>query len=437
MKPSGISKRLTKLGGGIPHDKNASTVLSFGVTNFQPPDFFTQAVEKASDIANGREIEDSGLSQQGEIHTYISESGHEKLQQQIKEKWLESDFQAENIEVSVEDGSEPGVVITCGGQAAIYTAIGGILDNDQKLMVFSPYYPYHHNAAVIHTSSEDAVSVVETNAEDDFEPDLDEVERKLENEDIAAIAICSPNNPTGQSYSEEFLKELSELCVEHNTYVISDEVYTFLRHDNKDHRSIQTFPGMTERTIVVGSFSKALGVTGWRLGFMVCPSHLEEDMVKFNDHINIHPPTICQVAMAEALDSVEELRHIDSWNRKLEDRRDLITSPFKESDKTVVAEPEGAFYLMTKLKEKTGKKLKSSKYEKQAREKLEENGIERDPNQGECFKQYLIDEADVQVMQGTPFGKAAENYIRIAYGASEKEELKDASRRIERALERL
>jgi len=152
------------------------------------------------------------------------------------------------------------VIATPGGQAALYAAVQAVLDQGDHAIVVAPYYATYPNTFSAVGAS---FTVVETPAEDGFQPHADMIRAALR-PNTRAILINTPNNPTGAVYSRERLEQLAEVCREHDLWLLSDEVYWTL--GGGEHVSPRSLPGMAERTLVINSMSKSHGMTGWRMG---------------------------------------------------------------------------------------------------------------------------------------------------------------------------
>src|SRR5438128_146103 len=157
--------------------------------------------------------------------------------------------------------TEPDEIIaTPGGQAALYAAVQGVLDPGDHAIVVAPYYATYPNTF---SAAGASFTVVETPAEDGFQPRPDMIRAALK-PNTRAILINTPNNPTGAVYSRERLEQLAEICKQHDLWLLSDEVYWTL--GGGEHLSPRSLPGMAERTLVINSMSKSHGMTGWRMG---------------------------------------------------------------------------------------------------------------------------------------------------------------------------
>lgn len=213
-----------------------------------------------------------------------------------------------------------------------------------------------------------------------------------------AIIINTPNNPTGAVYSEKELKELIEIAIENNFYIISDEVYEKLVYDNNKHICIASFSKEAkEHSIVVNGFSKAYSMTGWRIGYAAAPQDIARSMAVLQGHVTSNSTTFVQWAALEALSgpqsSVEKMREM------FNERRVYLLEKLNEIDGIECKEAEGAFYLMPDISYYFGK-TDGNVFIK--------NSVD--------FCNYLLNEAKLVVLPGDAF--EAPNNVRISYSNS-------------------
>jgi aminotransferase len=220
------------------------------------------------------------------------------------------------------------------------------------------------------------------------------------------LILAFPNNPTGAIMDYDDLKDIVDVIIEKDIYVITDEIYAELTYD-KQHVSIATFPGMKERTIVINGFSKSYAMTGWRLGYATGPANIIEQMTKIHQFAIMCAPTTSQYAAVEALrngdSDVEMMR--DAYDK----RRKLLVHAFNNMGLTCF-EPYGAFYVFPCIKN-----LNMTSDE---------------------FATQLLLEEKVAVVPGTAFGACGEGYLRVSYAYSI-DDLKIAIERIERFVKKL
>jgi aminotransferase len=219
------------------------------------------------------------------------------------------------------------------------------------------------------------------------------------------LVLAYPNNPTGAVMDYEDLKDIVDVIIDNDLYVVSDEIYSELTYKNR-HVSIASFPGMKERTIVINGFSKSYAMTGWRLGYATGPANIIEQMTKIHQFAIMCAPTTSQYAAVEALKNgdsdVEMMR--DAYDK----RRRFLVHAFNNMGLSCF-EPFGAFYVFPSIKS-----LNMTSDE---------------------FATRLLMEEKVAVVPGTAFGACGEGYLRISYAYSI-DNLRIAIERIERFVKK-
>jgi len=222
-----------------------------------------------------------------------------------------------------------------------------------------------------------------------------------------AILMNFPNNPTGAIMEREELEAVCDVLKRHDIIVVSDELYGELTYTGKPHVSVVEIEGMRDRTILIGGFSKAFAMTGWRLGYALAPATIMEQMYKIHQFAIMSAPTLSQYAGVDALrnseEDIAEMR--DSYNQ----RRRYLVKRFKDLG-IPCFEPFGAFYIFPNISQ---------------------FGLS-----SEEFATRLIREHKVAVVPGSAFGQSGEGFVRVSYAYSI-DELKQAFERIERFITEL
>ena len=294
------------------------------------------------------------------------------------------------------------VFITVGGSEAIDVAFRVMLDPGDEVLIPQPSYVSYLPCAYMAGGEP---KVIELKAENEFKLTRQELEEAITDK-TKILVLPFPNNPTGSVMTKEELEALVDVIIEHDIFVLSDEIYSELTYCG-DHVSIASFPGMRERTIVINGFSKAYAMTGWRLGYAAGPTEIISQMIKLHQFAIMCAPTTSQYAAVEALrngdDDVAYMR--ESYN----ERRRYLMHRFKEMGLSCF-EPFGAFYVFPCIKE---------------------FGMT-----SEEFAERLLEEENVAVVPGTAFGDSGEGFLRISYAYS-LEALKEALARIEVFIKRL
>ena len=295
------------------------------------------------------------------------------------------------------------VVITVGGSEAIDIALRAMINQGDEVIIPQPSYVSYEPCAILANATP---VIIDLKNENEFRLTAKELEDAI-TEKTKVLILPFPNNPTGAIMEKEDLEAIARVCIEHDIYVMSDEIYAELTYTDKGHVSIASIPGMAERTILINGFSKSFAMTGWRLGYACGPANILEQMTKIHQYTIMCAPTTSQYA------AIEALRHGDSDVGEMceayNQRRRYLMHVLKQMD-IPCFEPFGAFYLFPCIKE---------------------FGMS-----SEEFSLRLLEEEKVAVVPGTAFGDSGEGFLRISYAYSI-ESLKEAMGRIGRFVGRL
>jgi len=219
------------------------------------------------------------------------------------------------------------------------------------------------------------------------------------------IVINTPSNPTGGVLEEEDVKGIADIAVDHDLYVVSDEVYEKFVYDGHRHLSIASLPRMKERTITINSFSKTYAMTGWRIGYAAGPKEVIDQMVKLQQYTSVHAPAMAQRAALAALRGPQTF--VEEMVREYDRRRRFIVERLNSIGGLSCMRPRGAFYVFLNIR---GLGMSS-----------EEAAL------------LLLERAKVVTVPGSVFGPSGEGYLRVSY-ARPIEQLEEACARIEEAV---
>ncbi|MFP3153946.1 pyridoxal phosphate-dependent aminotransferase [Lachnospiraceae bacterium ZAX-1] len=294
------------------------------------------------------------------------------------------------------------IMVASGGVEALYLAMKVILEPEDEVVMGAPYFPNHLGQIMMCGAVPKIVPLLE---EDGFCYNTKHLRAAITDK-TKMIIINSPSNPTGSVTGEKVLREIAELCVEKDLYLITDEVYQEFIYADTKYFSIASCPKMKERTIVVDSFSKTYAMTGWRCGFALGPQHIISEMVKIQENIVSCVNTPTQYAAIAALNGKQDT--LEAMISQYDENRKLVQTEMESIPGLSMINPQGAFYAFIKIKE-TG--LTSEK-----------------------FAIQLLKKGKVVVVPGTAFGEAGEGYIRISY-VSDKNDTIEGLRRIRRFME--
>jgi aminotransferase len=294
------------------------------------------------------------------------------------------------------------LLVTVGASEAVDLALRATCDPGDEIILHEPSY-VAYVPAIVFAGGE--VVRVATRFEDDFALDPAAVDAAITPR-TKALFLGYPCNPTGAVLPAEVQAELARIAVRHDLLVYSDEIYDRLAYGTYRHRPMSTLPGMRERTILMGGFSKAYAMTGWRVGWLAAPAAILEGILKVHQYSIMSAPTTAQDAALVALTDGEPdvQRMLAEYDR----RRRLVVDGFNAMG-LATFEPRGAFYAFPRITS---------------------SGLD-----AEAFAQRLLEEEHVAVIPGTAFGASGEGHVRACYATSY-EQLEEALRRIGRFVER-
>lgn len=295
------------------------------------------------------------------------------------------------------------ILVTVGGSEAIDIAMRAMLDPGDEVLVPQPSFVSYVPCAVL----AGGVAVpIELEEKDEFRLTPEKLREKITPRS-KILVLPFPNNPTGSVMRRADLEAIAKVVIEHDLFVLSDEIYSELTFGGEDHVSIASLPGMKERTVLINGFSKAFAMTGWRLGYACAPEVILKQMLKIHQFAVMCAPTTSQYAAIDAMRNSDE--DVQRMRESYDQRRRYLLHAFEEMGLDCF-EPMGAFYAFPSIKR---------------------FGMTSDE-----FATQLLREEKVAVVPGTAFGDSGEGYLRISYAYSLKS-LKQALGRIERFVKRL
>ena len=243
---------------------------------------------------------------------------------------------------NLEYNPQSEVLITNGATEAIFCTCSALLNPGDEVIVLEPFYDSY--IASIELAGAKAVPV--TLKAPDFHFDMKDLKAAV-NEKTKMLIINNPHNPTGKVYERTELEKLSSFAIEHDLYVMSDEVYEFLTFD-KPHIPTATLNQMKERTITISSTGKTFGLTGWKIGWLASSPEIVAAIHKvhqFNVFCVSHP---FQVAMAQALSKMDD--YLVEFKADYKRKRDILVSGLKEAGLNVI-DPAGTYFALVQLPE--------------------------------------------------------------------------------------
>lgn len=308
------------------------------------------------------------------------------------------------------DISSKNVIILPGAKFIVDLAILSCTNPGDEIIYPNPGYPIYESLINVHGCKPIPAQLWES---EEWNYDIEALREKITNK-TKMILINSPHNPTGSILNEKNLKTLAEIAKENDLWILSDEIYSNIVYDNLKYRSIASFPGMLERTIILDGFSKFFSMTGWRLGYGIVNVELAEYLAQWLTNTISCTATFTQMAGVEALN-----RSVDpslAMVKEFDTRRNLIYKRLNELKGISALKPKGAFYIFANITK--------------ACENLNlKNSLE--------FQEYLLKEADVVVLSRNYFGnkmpEEEEEYVRFSYCISHEDIIKGMNR-IEKLL---
>jgi aminotransferase len=311
-----------------------------------------------------------------------------------------SDHLAGRYGVRYDPASE--ILVTVGASEAVDLALRATCDPGDEVILHEPSYVAYVPAIVFAGGT---VRRVATRFEDDFALDPAAVEAAI-GPRTKALFLGYPCNPTGAVLPAAVQDEIARIAVRHDLLVYSDEIYDRLAYGGYRHRAMSALPGMRERTVLMGGFSKAYAMTGWRVGWVCAPAPILEGVVKVHQYGIMSAPTVAQDAALEAISGGEAdiARMLAEYDRR---RRLLVDGLNAMGLETF--EPRGAFYAFPRIAS---------------------TGLD-----DETFTERLLEQERVAVVPGSAFGPSGAGHVRMCYATSY-ERLEEALARIRRFLER-
>ena len=345
-------------------------VIGFGAgePDFPTPDYIVEAaVAAARDPKN---------------HRYSPAGGLPELKQAIVEKTRrDSGYEIEAAQV----------LVTNGGKHAVYNTFATLLDPGDEVLLPAPYWTTYPET--IRLAGGVPVEVLADESQN-YCVTVEQLEA-ARTEKTKALLVCSPSNPTGAVDSPEAIEAIGRWALEHDLWVITDEIYEHLTYGGAKSTSIPVaVPELADKTVVLNGVAKTYAMTGWRVGWMIGP----EDVIKAATNLQSHQTSnVCNVAQRAAIAAVSgDLSAVEEMKKAFDRRRQTMVTLLNEIPGVECPEPTGAFYAYPSVKGVLGKEI---------------NG--RTPSTSAELAEIILDEAEVAVVPGEAFG--APGYLRLSY----------------------
>ena len=299
------------------------------------------------------------------------------------------------------DVEAENVIVTSGAKPIMFYTMLALVNEGDEVLYPNPGFPIYESMIDFVGGSPVPIKLLSSK---DFEIDVDEVADAITPKTTVMI-LNSPNNPCGSVIGLETLGQLADLAVEHDLWVLSDEIYIRLLFEG-EHHSIASFPGLSERTIILDGFSKTYAMTGWRIGYGVMPDGLAAHFSKLNTNsVSCAPPAI-QVAAIEALQGPQDETY--EFRDQFKARRDVFVTGLNDIPGIRCPMPNGAFYAFPNI-EGTGMTSR-------------------------LFADGLLQDYGVAALAGESFGEYGNGCVRFSF-ANSTENLNRALQRITEFVE--
>lgn len=286
------------------------------------------------------------------------------------------------------------VVVSNGGKHALTNIFMCILNKDDEVIIPAPFWVSYPEMVRMAGGKPVFLSTTE---EENFKFSPEKFE-KLINDKTRAIVINSPSNPTGMLYTKDELKEIAEIAVKYNVYVIFDEIYEKLVYDGETHTNIAALgDDIKKLTIIVNGVAKAYAMTGWRIGYTLSDKKLAKTMSNLQSHATSNPNSIAQQATVEALNGDQS--SVEIMRLEYLKRRDYMVERINNIEGLSCKKPSGAFYIFMNIKALLNK---------------EHYGTLIQTTDELC--NHILEKALVAVVPSTGFG--IDGYVRLSYATS-------------------
>ncbi|MEK7597821.1 MAG: pyridoxal phosphate-dependent aminotransferase [Patescibacteria group bacterium] len=325
---------------------------------------------------------------------YTASSGIIELKEAIcakfrRDNWL--DYETRNI------------IVSTGGKQALFNMIMVTVDPGDEVIIPVPYWVSYEEMVKI---ADGKCVFLKTN---NFKINPQDLEKAITPK-TKMLIFNSPSNPTGVVYDEKELKQIAAICLKHNIYILSDEIYEKLIYGKK-HISIASVNEKIKKlTIVVNGVSKSYAMTGWRIGYAAAEEEIVKASTRLQDHTTSNPTSISQKAALAALNGPED--HVAKMIYEYKKRRDFMVDRLNRIDGMIANRPDGAFYVFANVSKFYSNEVKGS--------------ID--------FCKKLLEDAYVAVVPGLAFGD--DRYVRLSF-ATGMEHIKRGLDRMEKFCEKI
>jgi aspartate aminotransferase len=349
-------------------------VIGFGAgqPDFPTPDYIVEAAAAAvHDRAN---------------HGYTAAAGLPELREALAAKTLrDSNYSVEPSQV----------LVTNGGKQAVYSAFATLLDPGDEVLLLAPYWTTYPESIKLAGGVPVQVTADESTG---YLHTVEQLEA-ARTERTKVLLFNSPSNPTGAVYPRELVEQIGRWALEHDIWVVTDEIYEHLVYDGARAESLPVVvPEMADRTLVLNGVAKTYSMTGWRVGWIIGPKDVIKAASSYQSHLCGNVANVSQraalAAVAGPLDAVAEMR------TAFDARRKKIVSLLSEIPGVECPTPQGAFYAYPSVKELLGREIRGER-----------------PKDTVELADLILREVEVAVVPGEAFGTPG--YFRFSYALAE------------------
>ena len=349
--------------------------LTLGEPDFTTPDHVKEAAKRAID-------QDQSY--------YTGMSGLLTLRQAA------SDFVKEKYQLDYNPENE--ILVTIGATEALSATLTAILEEGDKVLLPAPAYPGYE--PIVNLVGAEIVEIDTTENGFVLTPEMLEKAILEQGDELKAVILNYPANPTGITYSREQLEALAAVLRKYEIFVVCDEVYSELTYTGENHVSLGTM--LRDQAIIINGLSKSHAMTGWRLGFIFAPANFTAQLIKSHQYLVTAANTMAQHAAVEALTAGKD--DAEPMKKEYIQRRDYIIDKMTDLGFEII-KPDGAFYIFAKIPA----------------------GYNQDSF---AFLKDFAQKKAVAFIPGAAFGQYGEGYVRLSYAAS-METIREAMKRLE------
>jgi aspartate aminotransferase len=319
----------------------------------------------------------------------------------LKEAIIKKFKRENNLDYQVDQ-----VTVGAGGKHVIYNAMVSTLNEGDEVVIPAPYWVSYPDIVLLAGGTP---IILKCSEKQGFKINPSELEKSITKK-TKWIILNSPSNPTGACYSEDDIKEIAKVLINHpQVYILSDDIYEHVTYEGFKFFTIAQIKELKERVLTMNGVSKAYSMTGWRIGYAAGPKEIIKAISKIQSQSTSNPSSISQAAAVEALNGTQDF--IKERTMSFQERRNFVVKALNKIEGINCLNPDGAFYVFPSCKGLIGKK------------DLNRKEIKSDTD----FVQSLLENSGVAVVQGSAFG--LEGFFRISYATSMKN--------LEKALEKI